>query len=190
MTLESKPFEPVTHDEFSLGKFHGLQFVAMPSLLSTPKGFERHTVLPCLSIDIVATDIVTFPWNNVTWEGWDKKGLGLIHLVTGYVEANMGKLVKHFFGDTLAFEDAAWSFKIDSPNATCKQIPHAYLFIGHKDLFGEGSLMSTPVNSTLNPERLAGDLVTSATGADEMGATQRLLFQTFARAVEGPRGKK
>ncbi len=161
------PFKPASKLPFVLGKFHGPDnFNVALSRRSAFEGFERHTPIPCLHLSIVNTN------EEVNWESWDVNGLGLIHQVTGYTEAAMREVVSHFFGDALAFEDAAWRFEMNSPNAARRQNPHAHLLVGHKDLFGEDGFVRQCVSSALKPERLAGEIVSARLAASTKTLTR------------------
>lgn len=134
-------------------KFFGLEFEARTVVRSAFADFEMFTKLPHLHLTIIST------YADAKWNEWDQNGLGLIHQVTGYVEKHMKNVVGHFFGDTLAFEDVAWRFEVDSPQATRKQTPHAHLLVWHKGLY---HLVRRCDETCLNPQRLIGGNLAAA----------------------------
>jgi|CXWL01.1.fsa_nt_gi hypothetical protein len=148
-----------TNGAFKLdAKFYGLAFEVRTVSRSAFAGFGSFTNFPYHHLTIIST------YADAKWNEWDKNGLGLIHQVTGYVEKYMKNVVGHFFGDTLAFEDAAWRFEVDSPHATRKQTPHAHLLVWHREL---NPLVRRCDETCMNPQRLIGENIAALLGEPE-----------------------
>ncbi len=137
---------------FPLKKFFGTTFIVTLSHHSAFEGFERHTELPYLHLSLGVD-------NEMVWAEWDKAGKGYVLHAAAYAANNMEEIVKHFFGDSLSIEDAAWRFEMDSPSQEHQQTPNAHLLVGHKDLFGEGGFVRQCVSSALKPELLINDAI-------------------------------
>lgn len=161
------PFKPIL--PFFLGNFDGPNtFMVVPSKNSAFEGFEHHTMLPRLHLTLVVAN------KEMTWESWGMSGVPM-YRVMSYVDANMNAVIKHFFGDKLSMEDAAWRFEMNSPNAAQRQTPHAHLLVGHKDLFGKDGFVRQCVSSALKPELLTKDTVEDAILAREQEAARTLM---------------
>jgi hypothetical protein len=141
-------FTAVTNYPYSLGLVHDVAFNVLPSRKSGFDGFGKHTPLPCLHLSVAAES------EEMTWATWNLNH-GPTGLVPQTAEDHMAAIVKHFFGDALSPEDAAWRFEWNSPRAARRQTVHFHLEVGHKDLFGENGFVRQCVESLLKPKIIA-----------------------------------
>lgn len=169
--MNKKSSNLVSSDPYWFG--NGFDYLCTLNNTSSLEELGMFTELPYLRFVISA--------NIATISGWrEVNRASFTHEVIGYVESRMRDVIKHFFGDTLPFDEAAWRFEINSPGATRHPSRHAHLLIAHKDLFGEKGPIRQCVDSLLKPEKL----VAHAIEAREQEAARVLMSAPIADSRE------
>ncbi len=140
----NQKFVPASTEAFPLGIINGTHFSVSVSRKSGFDGFEKYTGLPCLQLIVIADN------EKVTWNTWDPAG-EKIGVVVSIVRRRKTEIIKHFFGETLALEDAGVRIELNDQNSARRQTVHFHFEVGHKDLFGEDGFVRQCVQLLLKP---------------------------------------
>ena len=134
---------------FPLKTERGISLKVIPSAKSAVEKIGVTTPLPVAHLILVGDD------ENLTWEAYDRTGLGRGELLN-VASRNMYAVAKHFL-PTLEAKNVAWRFEMNSNNAASRATVHLHIIVGHEDLFGKDGVIRRCVDDIRKPEIIERD---------------------------------